>query len=753
MKKCLIKKIILLFSLSILSASISALPDENDFSDLITDRIYELEFKDALLVDVIRVLAEQTGTNIIASKEANNKKVTIYLKNIDVKEAIESICRINGLWYRRDDDNGAYRILTVQEYQKDLTFYKNDTVRVFRLLNPNVRIVAQAIEDLFGDRVELSLGLDPAQEQEFVSGGAGGGRSSSSSNRNNNSRSNRSNNRNNNSRTSSSGSGGNLADPGLQLQSELSVDQIEALSQSGETRVTAENLSSLTSRLSPVYVTVNNEHNMIIVRTSDVDVINSIASLVEQMDRPVPQVLLEMKVLDILIDDGFRSVANLSTSVGQSDVPDPNNAGSFFPGNSFLLGNFPLEGGTFVYEFISDRVRAVLEILVQNNRINILSKPVVLASNNRPAELFVGEETVITTGVNTESVTNQTNTTTVIEAETEVRQVGNRITITPFINDDNSITLALEQETSTVNQNGGSVIVQNGIGGVTEVAIDTVNTATLDGTIVAKHGYTMAVGGLIRNTKTKNTQKVPVLGDIPVLGSLFRREQQGDEHRELVLLITPYVMRKGEDYENVTRKRIIEPSQYSDWQLENVPPEFIKPKQKLPGTIENDLKIYEENQFQPKANNIYQGLDEQSSIIDVEKRMEPVSGFPESNNSVIKLINAAATMTKPANAVRISVDQHVPAPLFMDRKLVAYPNFTWEQNGLYVTQVKVKNISNSETKINPQDLRGDWVSASFDIESLKPNNETDGYLVSNQNFTKSLAKTPGARQVKQVVVQ
>jgi general secretion pathway protein D len=737
-------------------------------------KIYEIEFKDALLADVIRVLAEQSGTNIIATKEANKKRVTIYLKNISVKEAIESICRINELWYRQDGDGRTFRILTAEEYQKDLTFYKNEQVRVFKLLNPNVRIVAQAIEDLYGDRVELSLGLDPAQEQEFVAGGASGGSRNNSSGGSNS----RNNNNNNRNSSSSRGSGGNNQSQDIvELDQDLTVSQIESLSRAAQavarsttavarantavdelrtaTTFSAENITSLTSQLSPVYVTVNNEHNLIIVRTSDLEILDSIASLIEQMDKPVPQVLLEMKVLDILIDDGFRSIANFGADVGQSNVEDPDNAGSFFPTSSFLLGNFPLEGGTFVYEFISDRVRAVLELLVEKNRINVLSKPVVLASNNRPAELFVGEETIITTGVNSETITNQIASSTFITAETEVRQVGNRITITPFINSDNSITLALDQETSSVNDNGASVIVQNGAGGVTSVPIDTVNTATLNGTVVAKHGYTMAVGGLIRDSKNKSTQKVPVLGDIPVLGSLFRREQQGDEHRELVLLITPYVMRKGEEYVDITRKRLIEPSQYSDWELEEVPPEFIKPRQKLPGTIENDLKIYEDSQLQPKNSNPYKRSNAQVDLVESAASNDAlgISSYDVSNNPAIELINAAASTKKPEDAVRISVDQYIPAPLFLDRKLVAYPKFTWEKDGLYVTRVTVKNISSSDVKINPQNLRGDWLSASFDSESLKANSETDGYLISNANFEKSLESTPDARQVKQVVVQ
>ncbi len=720
-------------------------------------RIYELEFKNALLVDVIRVLAEQSGTNIIATSEANKKNITIYLKDVTVKEAVESICRINGLWYRKDDDNGTFRIMTVDEYRKDLVVYKSDKVRVFRLLNPNVRIVAQAIEDLYGPRVQLSLGLDPAQEQEFITTGGGvGSRFGSGSNRNN--RNNRDNRNNRNNRNNSGfgafgsgsnrggiGAGGNQTDFESQVATELSVDQIEAVT-TGDTRVSADALQDFTVQSSPIYVTVNNEHNMIIVRTSDNEIIDSIADLIHQMDKPVPQVLLEMKVLDILIGDDFRSLNNFAVDVGESDVPDPVNGG-LFPTSSFLLGNFPLEGGTFVYEFISERVRAILEILIANNRINVLSKPIVLASNNRPAELFVGEETVITTGINTESITNQTNTTSFIEAETELRQVGNRITITPFINADDSITLALEQETSSVNANGASVIVQNGLGGVTEVPIDTVNTATLNGTVVAKHGFTMAVGGLIRDSKSNSTQKVPVLGDIPIVGSLFRREEQGDEHRELVLLVTPYVMHKGQDYEEITRKRITDNSQYSAWDTEEVPPDFIKPQQRRPNTLERDIRIFENNPIRP---------DDAASHLPpqaVPGMSGSKPGQHVGSGPIVGLIEAAAAQTKPDGAVNVSVNPDIPAPLFADRKLIANPVYSWEKEGLYVTRVTVRNISNRITEIKPNELRGNWISASFDAEILAPDAETTGYLVSNSNFNVSITRTPGSKEIKQVIVQ
>lgn len=704
-----------------------------------------LEFDGALLRDVIRVLAEETGKNIVATQEASQTPVSIYLKDITLKDAIEAICRINNLWYRQDGDAGTYRIMTTEEFQRDITVYKNDRVRVFRLLNPNVRIVAQAIEDLFGPRVELSFGLDPAQEQEFAAtsgiggiGGAGGGTSFGGGTNRGNTGGSRGSSRVSTAGGGRGGGGSTIREPGTEIQDELTVDQIAALS---EGRVSSENLQNITSQFAPIYVTVNNEHNLIAVRTSDRDVMTEIASLIDQMDKPVPQVLLEMKVLDVLIDDDFRSLANQTLNVGESTVADPNNAGSFFPTSSFLFGNFPLEGGSFIYQFISNRVRATLELLIQNNRINVLSKPVILASNNRPAQLFVGQETILTTGVSSDVIVNQTNTSTFIQPETETRQVGNNITITPFINADDSITLSLQQETSSVNENGGTVLVQNGTG-VSEVAIDTVNTATLAGTVMAKHGYTMAVGGLIRNTKSNNVSKVPVLGDIPVVGTLFRRETQGDEHRELVLLITPYVMHKGTEYEDVTRERLLKDSRYDEWnQTKEVPPSFIKPKQDVPARIEQDLKIYEENSIKPAPiNKTWKlGEDENSDItvLTIDDN-NATSHYADKQKAILALIDAAAKDKPLSNMVRVPIQTNIPRPLFSSNfDLLAKPLYTWKQANLFLTKVEIKNTGKSNATIRPQDLRGNWLSASFDAETLLPNTVTYGYLISE---SKNIAK-------------
>ena len=85
--------------------------------------------------------------------------------------------------------------------------------------------------------------------------------------------------------------------------------------------------------------------------------------------------------------------------------------------------------------------------------------------------------------------------------------------------------------------------------------IDTVNTATLQVTAHAKDGMTVAVGGMIRNSTQFDEQKVPVLGDIPVLGTLFKRDIRASERTQIVLLITPRVLENPEEADRLAKQK------------------------------------------------------------------------------------------------------------------------------------------------------------------------------------------------------
>lgn len=535
--------------------------------------ISRLEFREAKIVDVIRALADMSGLNIVATKEAGKKDLTVFLQNISVKDALDTISKTAGLWYRHDRSSNTYRIMTTEEYQKDVVVYREDTTRVFNLLHPNPVIVASAIRDLYGNRVILSLGMEA---DDFGIGGNGGGRggyggsgygssfgnSGYGSSYGNVGRANQARAGQASLRRSTSNSSYNdrrlsrginsLGGRGAGSISENLVDEqltadqlarIGAMTDGEGGSVSSEALQGITRTEQPIYITVNREHNLIIVRTSDASAVKEIERLVKEMDRPTPQVLLEMKILELSVGDSFNQTFSLGaiSSDGKHTLDLGNTVAS--------------EAGSFIYTFIDSRIAARIELLEKNNRINTLSSPILLASNNRPARVFVGEERVLVTGV---SVADPIIDSGIVISpgrvsyETEIRDIGNTLNIIPKINADRTVTLSIQQDSSTVLE-GAVTLPPITVGNSTQsFVIDSVKTANIEGIVVAKDGLTVAIGGLISTTKSNIERKVPLLGDIPVVGELFKNKEQSNTKNELVLLITPRIITNPSEGESVS---------------------------------------------------------------------------------------------------------------------------------------------------------------------------------------------------------
>lgn len=119
-------------------------------------KIDKLELKDSKIVDAVRMIAELYNVNIVATEEASNKEVTLFLRDVTVKQAIETLCKITGLWYRYDTESRTFRIMQIDEYNRDLVIHRDEKTKVFTLKSPNVDLVAQSIANLYGERVTLS---------------------------------------------------------------------------------------------------------------------------------------------------------------------------------------------------------------------------------------------------------------------------------------------------------------------------------------------------------------------------------------------------------------------------------------------------------------------------------------------------------------------------------------------------------------------------------------------------------------------
>lgn len=551
--------------------------------------INKLEFNQANMLDVARALADISGLNFVATEEASKKNVTVFLQNISVISALEAITKNSGLWYRKDKDSGTFRIMSTEEYQRDLVVYREDTTRVFNLLHPNPVNVATAVRDLYGDRVILSYGSD---YDDFNTGAFNGSSSNGSSNQRNNggnsatgapsgaglsngqsslrrtittgntqtnNRLGITTNRNNNAVIDEkvTGTSGNGA-----ITEKFTVDQLAKLEKAVEfdengNLISADVIRGISRAQQPIYITVIRQQNMMILRTSDSIAVKEIESLVKEMDKPTPQVLLEMKILEVDVGDAYNQIFTFDAL---------SNNGKH---RAFARDDDEVSGtGKFVYRFLDDLIFLQLELLEKNNKANTVSSPVLLASNNRTARLFVGEERLLVRGATlTDPVVNANGITVTpakITYETEIRNVGNTLNITPKINADGTVTLGIFQDTSSVNENAVDFppLITNGT--VVNISLDTVNTANIEGVVVAKDGLTVAIGGLIRNTVSKEESKVPVLGDIPVIGNVFKDKIESASRKELILLITPHIITAPSESDDVTRDTI-EPLTDQNW--------------------------------------------------------------------------------------------------------------------------------------------------------------------------------------------
>lgn len=538
-----------------------------------------VDFRDETIDQVVRSFSELSGLNIVASADANKVKVNLFLRNVMPMDVLENLTKTHDLYYRIDPRSGIIRIYTTEEYERNLASFREEQTQVFTLLYPNPVDVAVAIRDLFGDRVQLNFGVgDEDAVLDLVyrmnrfdlidsrSLGLGqfqgeypyGGRGFNSLN----------------------GLGGfssrNFGNrfPGGQRRNEyqplndLNAEQIQNLVNAIQQKQTparpvepttdpnsADAISQLLKeRQATIYVTVVRRNNQIVIRTGDENTMNQVAQLIARLDVPTPLVLLEVKVMSILLDDDFRSVFDYQFSDGGTS------AGSFTTGDilptpsdsllgdarrlaSMIPGGGTLNQGDLTFQVVSNSFRARMQLLEDDNRVTVLNTPLLLTANNEVSRIFIGDTIPFTVGFNSPQVITGGNNNTTIAGTpiTELRDVGQSLLITPSINADRTVTLRIVQENARRVINGGRIPVINTNGSITNQEVDTVNRSTISGTVVAKDGLAVALGGLIEDEVSDSREQVPIVGRLPVLGFFFRRQNTGRLRRELVVMVRPYI--------------------------------------------------------------------------------------------------------------------------------------------------------------------------------------------------------------------
>ncbi|WP_332405023.1 secretin N-terminal domain-containing protein [Vibrio metschnikovii] len=264
-------------------------------------------------------------------------------------------------------------------------------------------------------------------------------------------------------------------------------------------------------------VVVDNRLNAIIFSGQYQDY-KRLVELLEFVDQRPRQVLLQATIAEVSLKDEFNLGFNFNINSG--DI-----TGGTKPGPA---GHLNLAG---VFGDVTANFNAALE----SGRIQVLSNPRIIALDQEPARITVGDQIQVRSG-EVNSGENNTNTTITYK----YIDVGLTLDITPSINQNGLVELTISQEVSSQ--------------GVSTGDSPTINRRSLQTKVLADSGDTVYLGGLIRqNTDVKET-KVPLLGDIPLLGNLFKYQTQQQNHVELVLLITPYVITSRDEAQFYTRE-------------------------------------------------------------------------------------------------------------------------------------------------------------------------------------------------------
>lgn len=333
-----------------------------------------------------------------------------------------------------------------------------------------------------------------------------------------------------------------------------------------------------------IKVTAHKPSNALVI-TSSLHDYAALRKVIERLDAPRRQVFIEAVIMELAISRGSR----LGVS-GHGGVPDfPENGSLSFVGfnaqNSLnLLNQDTLSGlalgvrGSTIPEsqqLIGVSIPAlgvVLTALANSSDNNVLSTPHILAMDNQEAEISVGENVPLqTSGVNLGGLglgalpaAGQTGAAGAAGlaglaglggafGAAPRQDVGTSIKMTPHINESDQIRLDITEEISEAGN------TTEGTLGVRSITKRTAKTK-----LSVKDQQTVVIGGLMRDTVNTRQTKVPILGDIPVIGALFRRTEKLKQKTNLLLILTPYIVRSPEDLKQVFERKMRERQEFLD---------------------------------------------------------------------------------------------------------------------------------------------------------------------------------------------
>lgn len=260
----------------------------------------------------------------------------------------------------------------------------------------------------------------------------------------------------------------------------------------------------------------------------------SIRNVLARLDQPARQVVIEVTVAEVtLTDDLSHGIEWALKNVGIDGMTGPVTA----------LGNGEPNAGGLVWRALSSsgQVKAVVNLFAKDSRVSILSTPRLMVKSGESASIDVGTEVPIITSQATAVDLPTTGGTSSILQSIQYRKTGVLLEIEAVVHSGQRVDLKLTQEVSEATPTDTS-----------DISSPSIFSRKLQTSLSLSDGESMLLGGLISNTTTDGKTKVPLLGDVPLLGRFFQNRTKHGQRTELLMLITPYVVEDASQARAIT---------------------------------------------------------------------------------------------------------------------------------------------------------------------------------------------------------
>ena len=279
-------------------------------------------------------------------------------------------------------------------------------------------------------------------------------------------------------------------------------------------------------------IVVDRNRNMLLFRGSGKEWAE-IRSVIEQLDRAVPSVLIEVLIAEVTLADeertGFEFL--IRGALGSRGL------------TSGTLDRLGVAAGGLSFRLDSaGETRAVLNLFYKDDRVVIRSRPRLLVKSGETASIDVGNEIPVITRL-TDSNQETEGTTNVLQ-EVSYRKTGVQLEIKPLVQANGLVDLAISQQLSEARPSADTSLAGS----------PTILNRQISTSLTLRDGGSLLMGGLISGNQSGGTSGVPVLGQIPVLGALFRTDSVQEDRTELMVMVTPYVIADHEEGWELTRR-------------------------------------------------------------------------------------------------------------------------------------------------------------------------------------------------------